>query len=1202
MKNSLKKIISLLLCAVMIAGTVCLVPASELSASAIELLPRGGVQTGDISKDSHSSVKYTYDTSTRKLVIYGEGEMKDFEFSAPWLGARVDNSSPYSPISVEVRVGVENIGENAFAYCDQLTNVSMAYTVTKIGSGAFSVCESLSEILLHDTLVEIGQEAFSGSGLVNVTIPDSVRIIGDYVFQDCKELQNVSMGNNFHANEIKHMFNRCDSIETLTVPGCINTIGSYFCGTAPSLKTVIIEDGVKEIEAFAFRDCNKLSLVVIPDSVTYISDGAFYNNYSGKPTIILSGKKGGIAEQYAKDHDGFTFVSRYYDDDMSFNIRYYDMHGVEITSIPAKFGEDTPLITPPVHDGYIFCGWYNSQLCNGKRLYPEHSIVSGYKSYYAKYVHDGTRLRIGFNTDIFSYPNFATNAFIAGAYFDCLMDNAGRADKRILKKKDINGHTGGVCFGLSSLVILSKLNKLDLKYFNTSCLADFGYECLNGMPNYVSNSNYVDFNTAQLVMYYYFAQHIGSSRKARKAYNAYEYVNIRSMIRKIVSTKEPLLLCFDTEGKGKGGHAIVLYDYKYNSDGTTTIFAWDPNCHIRRVEIIVNTNWTRASFYVRDDDGQLYPIYNENGGTFIKSVLSAGSSFGETDVISYIKSHDGYYGYHGDANGGEDETYSDTYFTVNYDDFTIETSNGRKATVADRDYASGDAELIEWLGSADDDNVTNNQLYRVNGLADGETYTIKPVADSSISEYVTFFENGEYSLSSVEAEAPVTMEFADDGSVETSAESPVMQTVSTVLENSTTKWFTTEFEANTTGLIVTPTADNTTVESKSDCSIKTTTMDEYCDVEKTLTATANTEWTISEDSGNVNFAEEGVSGSENVQFPYKARFVSNCVTQCEAQVNLSYGDLLIEPSVVNPGYTVEWYDNADFNGNAWNFASDTITGDTVLYAKWTKDSSSWCTLTYYSDNVQYTTRDVLKNSLSVKLAAAPEKDGHIFTGWFSDEACTTPITSNTYFSNNSKLYAGWKKVGTVAIDANDTSAVYGNNGSYDSFGLSGIQIKILESDTDAYGNGLRFCLTLDKQLYTDLITMYGENNIVFGNVVALKDNLNGVESMTLKTPNVIDSPSKNIFYDGENYQVATTLIHHIPKENYATNIAARSYIKYTDYNGNEQVYYFTETQSSSVCAKGYYTSIKTAADYILKNDAQRYSQSAIEYLQSIINS
>ena len=50
------------------------------------------------------------------------------------------------------------------------------------------------------------------------------------------------------------------------------------------------------------------------------------------------------------------------------------------------------------------------------------------------------------------------------------------------------------------------------------------------------------------------------------------------------------------------------------------------------------------------------------------------------------------------------------------------------------------------------------------------------------------------------------------------------------------------------------------------------------------------------------------------------------------------------------------------------------------------------------------------------------------------------------------------------------------------------------------------------------------------------------------------------------------------------------------------MYYFTETQSSSVCAKGYYTSIKTAADYILKNDAQRYSQGAIEYLQSIVNS
>lgn len=55
---------------------------------------------------------------------------------------------------------VTSIGENAFAYCTNLTNIDIPETTTIIGHGAFANCTSLSEILLPESVEAIGQKAF----------------------------------------------------------------------------------------------------------------------------------------------------------------------------------------------------------------------------------------------------------------------------------------------------------------------------------------------------------------------------------------------------------------------------------------------------------------------------------------------------------------------------------------------------------------------------------------------------------------------------------------------------------------------------------------------------------------------------------------------------------------------------------------------------------------------------------------------------------------------------------------------------------------------------------------------------------------------------------------------------------------------------------------------------------------------------------
>lgn len=73
---------------------------------------------------------------------------------------------------------------------------------------------------------------------------------------------------------------------------------------------VTIPKGVKSIGDSAFARCSSLKQVTIPKGVTSIGDGAFsskgtVDGYRGLciSKLVICGKKGSYAEQYAKEHN-----------------------------------------------------------------------------------------------------------------------------------------------------------------------------------------------------------------------------------------------------------------------------------------------------------------------------------------------------------------------------------------------------------------------------------------------------------------------------------------------------------------------------------------------------------------------------------------------------------------------------------------------------------------------------------------------------------------------------------------------------------------------------------------------------------------------------------------------------------------------------------------------------------------------------------
>ncbi|MBR1915026.1 MAG: leucine-rich repeat domain-containing protein [Alphaproteobacteria bacterium] len=112
------------------------------------------------------------------LEIIGTGQMKDYHYStdpAPW-GRDIT--------SVEMS-GIKSIGQHAFRYSTNLTEVTIPATVEEIRASAFASSRKITDIEFEENsnLKIIRTSGFNGlNSLTNITLPDSITQISSNVF------------------------------------------------------------------------------------------------------------------------------------------------------------------------------------------------------------------------------------------------------------------------------------------------------------------------------------------------------------------------------------------------------------------------------------------------------------------------------------------------------------------------------------------------------------------------------------------------------------------------------------------------------------------------------------------------------------------------------------------------------------------------------------------------------------------------------------------------------------------------------------------------------------------------------------------------------------------------------------------------------------------------------------------------------------
>lgn len=179
----------------------------------------------------------------------------------------------------------EAIAENAVSGWDYLKSVTLPDTLKTIGDLGFAHCELLEQISLPEGLTSIGANAFYNcASIEQFNLPDSVESIGNYAFGKCASLETVSLSKSL-STVGNWVFASCNSLINLTISpenanyysagNCIIERGTHTL-VLGCLGSIIPNDGtIKIIGHHAFASQETLVSITLPDSVTTIETYAF---------------------------------------------------------------------------------------------------------------------------------------------------------------------------------------------------------------------------------------------------------------------------------------------------------------------------------------------------------------------------------------------------------------------------------------------------------------------------------------------------------------------------------------------------------------------------------------------------------------------------------------------------------------------------------------------------------------------------------------------------------------------------------------------------------------------------------------------------------------------------------------------------------------------------------------------------------------
>lgn len=250
--------------------------------------------------------------------------------------------------SINIPKGVKSINGDTFSYCYALENIDIHKNIEEIAINAFGECTSLKSInvdadnqyycsvdgvlfnkeqtellrypsakadksyIVPNGIEYIGEDAFEYTLLEEITLPESLKSIGEWAFCPAENLKSIRIpsnvesiaentfilcgalseitvdeNNEYYSASDNILFNKdktklvryspCKTDTAYSIPSSVKEIASRAFDGNKNITRVSIPHGVTMVDRYTFRDCTSLAEVYIPNTVTKIGAWAFEN-------------------------------------------------------------------------------------------------------------------------------------------------------------------------------------------------------------------------------------------------------------------------------------------------------------------------------------------------------------------------------------------------------------------------------------------------------------------------------------------------------------------------------------------------------------------------------------------------------------------------------------------------------------------------------------------------------------------------------------------------------------------------------------------------------------------------------------------------------------------------------------------------------------------------------------------------------------
>lgn len=219
--------------------------------------------------------------------------------------------------AIDISASVLSIGGKAFEGCSELRGIKLSSATYSIGEDALKDCNKL-EYNCSDNLMYLGNATnpylflakVQNTGLTTYTINDKTKLIAEYTFSECSQLETITIPEristvceglfanciklntvNFASSGLQSIhekaFYNCESLSEISLPETLSSIGESAFENCTSLESINLSDSLCFLDTNSFANCTSLIKATI--STIYIGSFAFNNCTSLVEVVIEDG-------------------------------------------------------------------------------------------------------------------------------------------------------------------------------------------------------------------------------------------------------------------------------------------------------------------------------------------------------------------------------------------------------------------------------------------------------------------------------------------------------------------------------------------------------------------------------------------------------------------------------------------------------------------------------------------------------------------------------------------------------------------------------------------------------------------------------------------------------------------------------------------------------------------------------------------------